>query len=239
MSESWTTQRARLQQAAQLSDKSAILMTKDNWFCKMLGAILTVVTFGGIGYTRFMERFATTIGPIQFYPKGWPPSSVEAVCTHEGVHSRQAVVCGIITWLALSVLTSILCGYHLVWWAGLIDGGLSLVCTLPMLWWRPVRICTAFLGLPLMFLVYILLPIPLGFAYFRYRMELAADKAKWRYMLEHGATAGAVRIRAKGFAATISSGAYGWSVPESMALKGFDKAAMAVILKYKEEHANA
>lgn len=231
---SWVKDKEQLQAAAKSADAAAILVTKDSWFWKMLGGILVAISVGAMKYSKFMERFATTIGPVQGYPRGWPSSSVEAVCVHEGEHSKQAVVCGIVTWLALCVLFGLLAGFNHAWWGGLILGASLAIFTCFPFWWRPPRIFMAFLGLPLMFLIYGLLPIPAGFAYFRYRMELAADQRKWEYMLAHGASDGAIRRRAEGFAKTISSGAYLWSVPQAMAVKGFLAAAEETIKEYKE-----
>lgn len=81
-----------------------------------------------------------------------------------------------------------------------------------------------------MALVYLLFPIPVGLAYFRYRLELDADQFAWKYYLKKGAyTNEDVRSRASSFAVTVSSSSYGWSWPKSLAIKGFIKKANQVI----------
>lgn len=89
-SNSWVYQRTRLTALAHTIDKSVRLYTKDNWFCKALAAILMVITFGGMKYRVFLEDFATTIGPLQFFPVAWDTERVERVVIHESRHTRQA-----------------------------------------------------------------------------------------------------------------------------------------------------
>jgi len=98
-------------------------------------------------------------------------------------------------------------------------------------WFVPVIgwVCTAklrpWVGLPLMAVFYGLL-LPVGFNWFRYRMELDADKASWKYMMEHeGWDLIAVHARAKRFAETVGSWNYGHPVWKSWAVWGFKRAA--------------
>ena len=87
---SWLQQRTRLQRAAREVDPAIRLYNKDNWFCKLLAGLLFLVSFGNMKPDEFLHRFATTIGPFQFYPEYWSTRSVEAVLFHESRHTRQA-----------------------------------------------------------------------------------------------------------------------------------------------------
>jgi hypothetical protein len=87
---SWVKYKKELEAQAHLIDKSVKLHTKDNWFCKMLAVILMIVTFGGMSYRVFLDRFATTIGPLQFYPASWTVAQVKRIIIHESRHTRQA-----------------------------------------------------------------------------------------------------------------------------------------------------
>lgn len=67
-----------------------ILVTKDNWFAKIL--INTVGLL--VGRERFRTEFATTIGPMVMIPKEFSFAKAERVCTHEMGHVWQFFVCG-------------------------------------------------------------------------------------------------------------------------------------------------
>jgi hypothetical protein len=100
---SWTVERARLEQVARAIEPCVRLQTKDAWIWKLLGALASVATLGGISYRRFLEDFATTLGPLQGYPAAWSVERVEAILVHEARHTRQARWCGlgIHPWLGL------------------------------------------------------------------------------------------------------------------------------------------
>jgi hypothetical protein len=94
---SWVKDKERLTALAHTIDNSVRLYTKDNWFCKTLAVLLIIVTFAWMSslkakerYRDFLERFATTIGPLQFFPVGWKIEQVERVVIHESRHTRQA-----------------------------------------------------------------------------------------------------------------------------------------------------
>lgn len=88
--DSWVHDKVRLTALAHTIDKSVRLYTKDNWFCKTLAVILHGITFGGMKYRVFLDSFATTIGPLQFFPVAWRVPQVERVVVHESRHTRQA-----------------------------------------------------------------------------------------------------------------------------------------------------
>lgn len=181
---SWVDDKERYEQIAKTIDPAVRLTTKDGWFWKAIAWILFVVTFGQFKRERFLEDFATTIGPIQAYPRSYP-RLYEGTVVHESRHVRQ------FRWFGL--------GLH------------------------------PWVGLPLMALSYLLLPLPLGLAYLRYALELDADRAKWKWMLERGEDPQSVLDRAESFAETVSGSAYGWAWPRPWALRGFRKAAEKTI----------
>lgn len=182
---SWVDDIERYRALAVSQDPAARLTTKDGWFWRALAWVLLLLSFGTFSRRRFLTEFATTIGPIQAYPREWG-SIRESTVVHEGRHVRQA------RWFGL--------GIH------------------------------PWVGLPVMALVYLLLPLPVLLAYGRYRLELDASVAEWRYALSHGkASPTAVMLDASDFAETVSSSAYLWAWPESWTRRGFRRAAEAVL----------
>lgn len=164
---SWTQRKDEYQALARSIDPSIRLVTKDSWPWKVMGALAMVLTFGGVRYRQFLEDFATTIGPIQGYPRHWPTLEARLI-VHEARHTRQARWCG--------------------------------------LWIHP------WVGLPLFGVLYLLIFLPLGFAFFRWRFEIDAERASYRWMLQSGQYAPEdVRQRAQNFGETVCSGSYGWS----------------------------
>jgi hypothetical protein len=100
------------------------------------------------------------------------------------------------------------------------------------------RVCGFYIhpmvGLPIMTLLYALLPFPVLFAFFRCWFELDADRTAWRYELAHGtADAAYIRYRAQHFAETVSSAAYMWSVPKNWAVRWFLREAEKVIAEHQ------
>lgn len=185
---SWVDDKERYEQMARAIDPAIRLTTKDGWFWKVIAWILFIITFGQFKRERFLEDFATTIGPIQAYPRSYS-SIYEGTLVHEGRHTKQA------RWFGL--------GIH------------------------------PWVGLPFMAIAYLLLPIPAGLAYLRYRLELDADRAKWKWMMESGYSADQVLDRAQRFAETVSSSAYAWAWPKPWAVKGFLREANKVVSEYE------
>jgi len=177
----WFEEQPRLQRLARTIEPTARLETKDGWLWRAMARALPLVTLGGISRRAFLEDYATTIGPLQGYPRAWDAAAVERLLVHEARHTRQA------RWFAL--------GLH------------------------------PWLGVPLMGVAYLLLPLPLGLAYVRYRLELDADAADWRHRLARGAGADEIRSRARQLAERVASGHYGWAWPRRWALRGFARAA--------------
>jgi hypothetical protein len=179
----WVTEKYKYEKIARSIDPSVRLVTKDGWYWKVIAALVMVFTFGGISYRKFLDDYATTIGPLQGYPRQWQKLSTRLL-VHEARHTRQAR------------------------WFGL--------------WIHP------WVGLPLFGVFYLLLFLPLGFAFFRWRFEIDADVASYKWQLKNGYTAEQVRARAKAFGAKVCGGNYGWSWLFG-GVRGFEKAADKVI----------
>lgn len=184
---SWVEDRARYEAVAHEVEPSVVLTTKDTWFWRAIAWFLSAITFGAFPAERFLTRFATTLGPIQAYPRGWGRLS-DGLIVHESRHTRQARWCG--------------------------------------LWTHP------WVGLPIMGVLYLLLPLPIGLAWFRYRFELDASAAKWRHMLKVGTAPSIVKAEAERFAAVVASAAYGWPWPKPWVLWGFRRKLKRVMTQH-------
>jgi len=182
---SWVDDRERYQALARRFDPAVRLVVKEGWFWAALAWILCIVTFGGIRPRSFLRDYATTIGPIQAYPRAWASLDTRLL-VHEARHVRQCRACG--------------------------------------------AMIHPWVGLPIYFLLYILLPIPLGLAWFRYWFELDADRASWRWWLtEGGAAAEQVRLRAQTFGGKVGGSSYGWPWPRGWVAQGFSRAVETTI----------
>jgi hypothetical protein len=100
---SWLDQRARLQAIAQAIEPSVRLVPKEGALWRAVGRLASAATLGGISLRTFLEDYATAIGPLQGYPRGWSVERVESTLVHEARHTRQARWCGlgIHPWLGL------------------------------------------------------------------------------------------------------------------------------------------
>lgn len=182
---SWTIRKFEYERIARKIDPAVKLTTKDKWPWKVMAAVVQVVTFGGISYRRFLEDYATTIGPIQAYPRKWRKLSTRLL-VHEARHTRQ------FRWMGLFIHP----------WVGV----------LPMA------------------LLYVFLPLPLGFAWFRWWFEIDAEKTAYRWALANGYTPQQIRERAVWFGSKVCGSNYGWSWPTFLGgISGFEKAAAVVI----------
>lgn len=184
---SWSNRNHVYTKLARQIDPSIVLTTKDGWFWKLLAVFAMLFTFGGISRKKFLENYATTIGPIQAYPRNWPKLS-RRLLIHEAQHTRQARWCGL--------------GIH------------------------------PWVGLPIFAVLYLLVLLPIGFAYFRWRFEINAERASYRWMLNNGYLRRDVRLRASTFGQRVCGGNYGWSWV-IRGVEGFKKAAEAEITKTK------
>jgi hypothetical protein len=89
------------------------------------------------------------------------------------------------------------------------------------------------IGLPLMAVLYLLLPLPTILAVFRLWFELDASRAFWRHALANGTMdAATVRWRARSFAETVSGSVYFWSTWRGLAVRWFGREAEKVIAEF-------
>jgi len=191
---SWTDDKPALAASLRRIDPAVILTTKDSWFWRALAWVICIF----VDREAFLTKYATTIGPVQAYPKEWRTATVLSIGFHEARHTRQARVCG--------------------WFV-------------PVLGWIPPL--APWVGLPVMFLLWCLFPIPILLAWGRYRLELDADAYRWKCELEmeNGVPVDRLVQRADSFAETVSSKSYGWAVPRRWALWGFRRKLRKVLEK--------
>jgi hypothetical protein len=90
----WTEKKDDLLEFAKIFDKSIILTTKDNWFCKSIAWILFLFSFGKLKREVFLENYTTTIGNMIFMPKSLTYKQALQVLIHEARHVYQFRVCG-------------------------------------------------------------------------------------------------------------------------------------------------
>lgn len=98
----WTVDRERYQNLAASIDRAVRVTTKDGWFWRALAWLLFLISFGNFKRERFLTGFATTIGPVQAYPREWPDLN-EGLIVHESHHTKQARWFGLFIhpWLGL------------------------------------------------------------------------------------------------------------------------------------------
>jgi hypothetical protein len=102
---SWLTERDRLETLARTIEPSVRLTSKETTLWRLVAFVTQLITFGAVGRTVFLERYATTLGPIQGYPPSWTVAQVEGVLIHEARHTWQARMCGLglHPWLGLPI----------------------------------------------------------------------------------------------------------------------------------------
>jgi hypothetical protein len=103
---SWTAERARLETIARAIEPSVRLVPKEGRFWRAAGTFASIATLGGISREVFLRDYATAIGPLQGYPRGWSVERVERTLVHEARHTRQARWCGlgVHPWLGLPLM---------------------------------------------------------------------------------------------------------------------------------------
>jgi len=82
-------------------------------------------------------------------------------------------------------------------------------------WWAPA-------GIPLFLLFYAAVPLPIGLAWIRYRLELDADSVFWKFALKNGVDKEIVHQRSMSFANTVFK-YYGWPWPKPWIVWGFNR----------------
>jgi hypothetical protein len=94
---SWIDDREQYQAIAAKIDPAATLFTKDHWVWTAAWIGLIVITLGlaaiGMPLKKFLERYATTLGPFHGYPSAWPALS-KRLLVHECRHTTQFVFAG-------------------------------------------------------------------------------------------------------------------------------------------------
>jgi hypothetical protein len=94
---SWTDERQKYDAIMREVEPAAMLCTKDHWFWSAAWWFLAVITLGLIAIKmskrRFLDDFATTLGPWHGYPRQWSRLS-KRLLVHEGRHTTQFVFCG-------------------------------------------------------------------------------------------------------------------------------------------------
>ena len=184
---SWVTDRDRYQRIATKQDRAARVVVKEGWFWHVLGWILHAITFGRMSHRTFMERYATTLGPIQAHPRGLARLR-DSTVVHESRHTRQSR------------------------WHGLF--------------------IHPWVGLPFFAITYLLLPLPVGLAWLRYRFELDADRSGFSYAVRNrqdfGRTLEDLLARARSRADQLSGPEYAWAWPHKWARAGYEKLARDV-----------
>lgn len=181
---SWVDRKEHYESVAKGVDRSVKLVTKDGWFWRVLGSVLQFVTFSKFPKEDFLEKFATTIGPVQAYPRGWS-HILESTIVHESRHTRQFRAFGL----------------FIHPWVGL----------LPMA------------------IAYLLLPIPMGLAWFRMLLERDAEMSALRYLRRQGQSDVVLFMRSGAFADKVSGPAYGYAWPKEWTRRSFRKATKRLI----------
>jgi hypothetical protein len=140
------------------------IVEKRGWFWNLLHYVVMVVTLGG--NRKFRSQYVTTLGPWIAVPAG--SKIAPHTLAHELVHVRQ------FKWSAagLPVLAALVFWLTVGWPAGV--AALIAVSILTLITAALSPRATAALGIPTMFILYVLLPLPIGLAYFRYLFERAA-----------------------------------------------------------------
>ncbi len=201
MSKSWTEKRDDYLAIAREVNDVVTLTTKDGWFWRAVASALFVVSFGQFSRERFLNEFASTLGPIQAYPASWTGLS-KMLVVHEARHTRQFLFAG--------------------WFV-------------PIIGWLGKRV-RVWVGLLPMALVYGLFPLPIFFAWGRFRLELDADSYSWRVALRRGwKSPDQVRSQANWFAKQISSWAYLRTWPTSWTIQAFERRAEEVIREWEQD----
>lgn len=92
---------------------------------------------------------------------------------------------------------------------------------------------STWVGLPIFAIFYLLLPLPLGFSWFRYLFEKDATRATVLGMHKDGESIENCYALAERSARRVSSAAYGWAFPEKLALQGYRKMVQKVFKEKK------
>lgn len=84
----WTESQLYYEELAREVCPYCRLTTKEGWFWEFASWVLLVASLGRFSRKRFLEDYASTLGPIQAYPRHWPRIS-EFLIVHEARHTAQ------------------------------------------------------------------------------------------------------------------------------------------------------
>lgn len=195
---SWTARREEFQQHAHETCQLAVLTTKDGRFWKIVSWCLFVLSAGQFRRREFLEDFATTLGPIQAYPRHWRELSPLLV-VHESRHCQQFLFAG--------------------WFV-------------PIFGWLGPR-ARVWCGLIPMSLAYGFFPLPVFFAWGRFRLELDAESQAWRAALQNQwMTPDEIISRARQKGELVASWSYLKSWPTKWSVKSFQRRAEQIVASW-------
>lgn len=89
----WTEHFEAYQQLAKSVCPCVKITTKDHPFWVLVSWMLFFLSIGQFSRANFLIRFATTLGPIQAYPRGWQILS-KRLLVHEARHTEQFLFAG-------------------------------------------------------------------------------------------------------------------------------------------------
>lgn len=182
--DSWVNRRQLYDAVVREIEPASRLVTKDHWIWNAVWWSAAIATFGlfavGMPKKRFFEDYATTLFPIQGYPKHWESLSTRLLI-HECRHTAHCV------WLG-----------YLIPVLGWIPGS----------WGRHIR---AWCGAPFYVLLYLFLILPVGFAIFRWLIELDCEITAWKWQLDYHYKPDQILSRAIDFGNRVCSGHYLWA----------------------------
>lgn len=93
MQESWTENRHEYEAFARSISPAVRLTTKDGRFWQLVGWGFFLITLGRFDRLSFLEDYASTLGPVQAYPKQWATIPMWLIA-HEARHTQQFLVAG-------------------------------------------------------------------------------------------------------------------------------------------------
>lgn len=204
--QSWTDKLPEYEQRAHEVCDLAILKTKDGRFWQVVSWLLYLLSFRQFSRQTFLERFATTMGPIQAYPSSWKGISALLV-THESQHCQQCLFAG--------------------WFV-------------PVFGWFFGRRVRIWVGLLPMAFVYGLFPLPLFFAWGRFRLELDAERRAWQAALDNGwLSPERIIQRADEKGELVASWSYLRSWPKKWAVQSFQRRAERLVELWNQQQASS
>lgn len=85
-----------------------------------------------------------------------------------------------------------------------------------------------------MAIVYLMFPIPVGFAYIRYRLELDADRERWIWEFSQKRELKKIFYGMECFCELVCGPTYGWAWPHKWGKKGFTKVFSEVLNEHSK-----